>query len=413
MYRLKRSNGSIRDNLTEADLRSLAKLGEIRSSDMIAREGDDRWTSATKIKGLAVTDDRINCTTTSVPTKPYATERKAGRRELVQECRHFVPLIESVAGQGSGLLVSNNGLIVTNRHVIEDGRVFMINLYDGTKTKAVVIHQNNTCDLAVIKAALNTKSYFDLPDRISEGFDAGDEVIAIGHPRGLTFTSTRGIISEPRRRLPDGVFVQTDVAINPGNSGGPLLDEMGNLVGLNTQIQRDSQGLGFAISGQVVADYVAEVRSLIRSGKIRVPSDEELSELEEVLSPTELLEAAMRSTEFAYEPSQHKDWHGWHIHTPLGSTFAASANDQAFILTHCVADLTEEQQEDAPFLYQLLRWQDDLTLVRFTIDDDNTLFLAYSRSSEDLDISEILVALYTMAEAIDTLSDSVRRYIGD
>ncbi len=165
MYRLKRSNGSIRDNLTEADLRSLAKLGEIRSSDMIAREGDDRWTSATKIKGLAVTDDRINCTTTSVPTKPYATERKAGRRELVQECRHFVPLIESVAGQGSGLLVSNNGLIVTNRHVIEDGRVFMINLYDGTKTKAVVIHQNNTCDLAVIKAALNTKSYFDLPDR--------------------------------------------------------------------------------------------------------------------------------------------------------------------------------------------------------------------------------------------------------
>ena len=132
-YRLRRSDGFIRENLTSADLRSLVKLGEIQASDMIAASGEDNWTPASKVKGLGVSNDRLNCAAVTVPAKTHPTEAAPGWRSIVQECRHFVPLIESVAGQGSGLLVSNNGLIVTNRHVIEGTRVFMVSLYDGTK----------------------------------------------------------------------------------------------------------------------------------------------------------------------------------------------------------------------------------------------------------------------------------------
>src|SRR5205823_4609112 len=100
---------------------------------------------------------------------------------------------------------------------------------------------------------------------------AGDDVLAIGHPRGFAFTSTRGIISATRRRLPDGEYVQTDVAINPGNSGGPLLDQQGRLVGLNTRVTVDAQGLGFAIGGEEVRAYVLYVLDLIRRRELHCP----------------------------------------------------------------------------------------------------------------------------------------------
>jgi S1-C subfamily serine protease len=402
-YRLKRNDGTIREGLTSADLRSLAKLGEIHPTDMIAISGKDNWTSASNVKGLTL-GDGLTCVVATPQTKAQpSSDLTRGWRSVVQECRHYVPLIESSAGQGSGLLVSANGLVVTNRHVIEGARVFMVSLYDGTKCKAVAIHRHGTHDLAIVKAALNTRQFFELPKRLATSFDAGDEAIAIGHPRGLTFTSTRGIISEPRRRLPDGEFVQTDVAINPGNSGGPLLDQGGNLIGLNTQIQRDSQGLGFAIPGDAVVAYANEVSALIRSGRLTVPRDDELNAIEEVLPPSALLEAALKSSGLEYTLVDYGTSSGWNVATPRGYTFGALASDDLFLLTKYIADLDSDQRHDSALLYQLLRWQGELSMVRFTVDDDDSLSLMLSRPAEDLDMSEVASALLCMADAVDAL----------
>ena len=178
---------------------------------------------------------------------------------IIHGCRNHVPIIEGVNHLGAGLLVSPDGLIVTNAHVVNKKGTLLVSLHDGTRAKGVMIHRHERSDLAIVRAAIHTRQYFPLEDRLAQGYDAGDEVLAIGHPRGLHFTSTRDIVSEASRGTPDGHFVQTDVAINPGNSGGPLLDAQGNLVGINTwQIRTDSQGLGFAIPGVQVLEYFLE-----------------------------------------------------------------------------------------------------------------------------------------------------------
>lgn len=223
-------------------------------------------------------------------------------KPIIHECRNHVPIIEGVNHLGAGLLVYPEGLIITNAHVVDKKATLLVSLHDGTRAKGVMIHRHEQADLAIVRAAIHTRHYFRLQDRLSQEYDAGDEVLAIGHPRGLHFTSTRGIVSEASRVTRDGRFVQTDVAINPGNSGGPLLDAQGNLVGINTwQIGTDSQGLGFAIPSVQVLEYFLEFSKLQRNGRVTIPTDEQLAELEQSLSPLELLEAAAELAELTFQ----------------------------------------------------------------------------------------------------------------
>ncbi len=407
-YRLKRRDGSIREGLTANDLLSLGKIGEIRRSDFIAKGGTDNWTPAGMVKGLVVTEDLERCAAISGSARQNNLMARGGWREIIHECRAFVPLIESSAGQGSGLLISHNGLIVTNRHVVEGAGVLRVTLSDGTKAKALVLHRDHRLDLAVIRAAMRGRAFYRLPERVSTGCEAGDEVIAIGHPHGLTFTSTQGIISEPRRHLMDQEFVQTDVAINPGNSGGPLLDLEGRLVGLNTLIERDSQGIGFAIPGDHVVTYLADFEQRVRFGKVCIPSDEEVNLEEEELSPRELLLATLKTTGLTYEVDNDGNVI---IATPGGERFIACVDNDLFFLFHHIADLTAEQEDDPVLPYQMLRWQSKLPLVRFEIHNDNSLALAISRSAMDLDMSEIRSSLLRMCDALDSVSGMLRAYL--
>src|SRR5439155_6450954 len=220
-------------------------------------------------------------TTLALPAK--ASGEAPAWREIVHDCVDLVPLIECAAGIGSGLLVSRDGLVVTNRHVVEHSPLFMVKFHDGSKAKGVVVHTHGSRDLAVLRAAIRRERCFDIEAAVATEVQAGDDVLAIGHPRGLAFTSTRGIVSEPCRRLVDGEYVQTDVAINPGNSGGPLLDRFGKLVALNTQIQKDSEGLGFAIGAREVQAYALFVLDQLRRHEIHLPSDEEIAAAEHSL----------------------------------------------------------------------------------------------------------------------------------
>ena len=213
--------------------------------------------------------------------------------------------------------------------------------------------------------------------------------------------------------MPDGRFVQHDVAINPGNSGGPLLDTQGNLVGINTwQILKDSQGLSFAIPGVQVLEYFLEFARLHRAGRVAIPSDEQLAESgEQSLSPPELFEAAAELAELTirrYEDAVGHDWR-WTVSTRSGNGFHASVGEHFHITRH-VANLAPANRSDEKLLLQLLRWQNEMALCRFRIDGDNDLFLGYVRPFEDLDVSEACNALLEMSRAVDSYLPPLEEY---
>lgn len=161
-------------------------------------------------------------------------------------------------GTGSGFIFNSDGLVLTNAHVVEEADVVKVTLKDGRSFQGKVVGSDPITDVAVIKISAN-----DLPTvplGTSDQVIPGDWAIAIGNPLGLNNTVTVGIISATGRSssqvgIPDKrvSFIQTDAAINPGNSGGPLLNAQGEVIGVNTAIRANAQGLGFAIPIEIAA----------------------------------------------------------------------------------------------------------------------------------------------------------------
>jgi serine protease Do len=177
-------------------------------------------------------------------------------------------------GQGSGVIVRSDGLILTNNHVVQAAQEITVTLLSGSSLKGKVLGADRFADLAVVKV----ESAQPLPAvemGASGALQVGQTAIAIGNPFGLGSTVTVGVISAVNRSIqasPDFIIenlVQTDAAINPGNSGGALLDSTGRLIGINTAIIRDAQGIGFAIP----IDYArAVMEQLIAQGRVVRPA---------------------------------------------------------------------------------------------------------------------------------------------
>jgi len=176
-------------------------------------------------------------------------------------------------GIGSGVLISPDGYIVTNNHVVDGAVDINVTLQDRRIMHAKLIGTDPLTDLAVIK--IDGSNFPNAPWGNSTALRPGQTVLAFGNPFGFRFTVTRGIISglnrpnpfSQNRRSP-GSFVQTDAAINPGNSGGPLVDARGEVIGINTFLVSSSNsfsGMGFAIPTQIVRPTV---EALIRNGKV-------------------------------------------------------------------------------------------------------------------------------------------------
>lgn len=175
-------------------------------------------------------------------------------------------------GMGSGVVISPEGYIVTNNHVIEGAVDIHVTTHDRRVLKAKLIGADPLTDLAVLK--VNDTNMASVPWGDSTQVRPGQLVLAFGNPYGFRFTVTRGIVSAVNRpnldtnRSKPGEFIQTDAAINPGNSGGPLVDARGEVVGINTFLVSPSgtfSGMGFAIPSQIVKPTVDE---LIRTGKV-------------------------------------------------------------------------------------------------------------------------------------------------
>jgi serine protease Do len=168
-----------------------------------------------------------------------------------------------VQGAGSGVIISQDGYVLTNNHVIEGAKDVTVTLADHQEYKARIVGRDPKTDLAVLK--IEGKGTFPaatLGD--SDNLKVGDWVIAIGNPFGLNNTVTSGIVSAKGRVIGAGPydnFIQTDASINPGNSGGPLFNMKGEVVGINTAIISQGQGIGFAIPVNTVKPLVPQLET--------------------------------------------------------------------------------------------------------------------------------------------------------
>jgi serine protease DegQ len=173
-------------------------------------------------------------------------------------------------GLGSGVIVSPDGYILTNNHVVEGADEIDVSLNDGRHTPGKVIGTDPDTDLAVLKVELDKLPVIVLGD--SDALEVGDQVLAIGNPFGVGQTVTSGIVSAlGRNQLGINTFenfIQTDAAINPGNSGGALIDVHGNLEGINTAIfsrTGGSMGIGFAIPVSTARQVLEDI---VKAGKV-------------------------------------------------------------------------------------------------------------------------------------------------
>ena len=181
-----------------------------------------------------------------------------------------------LTGAGSGIIVSSDGYIVTNNHVVEGAQKVTVTLSDGSAFAATVVGTDAQTDLAVVKIDASNLAYLHFLSNSLEQLSVLDPVVAVGNalalPGGPTWTT--GVVSNLGRSIEENTgvvlndIIQTDAAINAGNSGGPLLDTAGQVVGINVAIASNAENIGFAISTDTA---IPVVQSLITEGKVVRP----------------------------------------------------------------------------------------------------------------------------------------------
>jgi len=208
----------------------------------------------------AVVNIRTSKTVQGAPDLPRGFEEFFGNpfEEFFQLPREF-----QVPSLGSGVVISPDGFIVTNNHVIEDVDKITVAFLDGTEREAEIVGRDPKTDLALIQVEANGE-LAHLPLGDSDAIRPGDWVLAIGNPFGLEHTVTAGIVSAKHRVIGQGSyddFIQTDAAINPGNSGGPLLNLEGQVVGINTAINPRANTIGFAVPINMAKDILPQLKA--------------------------------------------------------------------------------------------------------------------------------------------------------
>jgi serine protease Do len=170
---------------------------------------------------------------------------------------------QAVRSLGTGFIISADGFIVTNNHVVDGVDTIDVMFADGSQAPAEIVGQDAQTDLALIRVS-GRRDLHALPLGDSDAILPGDWVVAIGNPFGLGHTVTVGIVSAKGRNIglgPYDDYIQTDAAINPGNSGGPLLDGAGRVVGINTAIRAGANTIGFAVPVNLAKEIVPQLQA--------------------------------------------------------------------------------------------------------------------------------------------------------
>lgn len=283
---------------------------------------------------------------------------------------------------GSGVIVREDGYILTNAHVIKDADKIVVALNDGRRVAAKVVGTDNEVDLAVIKVELTNLPV--IPFKLS-GNQVGDVVLAIGNPFGVGQTVTQGIISATER-TDIGIntyenFIQTDAAINPGNSGGALIDVAGNLIGVNTAIfsrTGGSLGIGFAIpasTSKQVLDSILKHGRVVRGWLgVYLARDEAKRDMLDVNKNAVIVAGVMENS-----PAQ------------LGGL---KAGDQ-------IIKVNDEKIKSSSHLMNLIALQQPETTVQITV-----------KRNDELQVLNVVVADRQTAEkSIKTENENSKQYI--
>ncbi len=235
-------------------------------------------------QGAAVVNISTTAAAPALSALPELPDTESGE-EWMDLLRRFLPQLPETPGEGnpslgSGFIISPDGYILTNAHVVSGADEIVVRLVDKREFNATVVGTDPRSDVAVIRIEASGLPVVRLgnPERLK----VGEWVLAIGSPFGFEHTVTAGIVSAMGRALPDENFVpfiQTDVAINPGNSGGPLFNLRGEVIGINAQIYSETggfMGLSFAIPIDVAMDIYQQLRKdgQVRRGRIGVAVQE-------------------------------------------------------------------------------------------------------------------------------------------
>ncbi len=231
----------------------------------VARAGNFVAAAVNQVGPAVVRIDTERTVTTNYPSSPFFDD-PFFQRFFGEDAFPRGPQEFQQRGQGSGFIIDSHGIILTNAHVVKGADKVTVVLRDGRQFQGEVRGTDEPSDLAVVKIDGNSLPVANLAD--SDTVQVGDWAIAVGNPLGLDNTVTLGIVSTLNRSssqagIPDKRldFIQTDAAINPGNSGGPLLNDRGEVIGINTAIRADGQGIGFAIpinTAKKITDQLAK-----------------------------------------------------------------------------------------------------------------------------------------------------------
>lgn len=186
-------------------------------------------------------------------------------REVIERYRRIVVQIATPYSTGTGFLLSKEGIIVTNEHVVRNNPEVVIESEVLPRQSARVMFTDPRLDLAFVEAPTVAEEA-EAPLLQNTDLKAGDPVIAVGHPFGLRYTVTQGIVSNVHHIQNDLAYIQHDAALNPGNSGGPLVDAQGRVAGINTFVIRNGQRIGFSLP----TSYLLEALEAFRAGKGKV-----------------------------------------------------------------------------------------------------------------------------------------------
>ena len=192
-----------------------------------------------------------------------------------EQAYESVFVIYSGNSLGSGFAVGEN-CIVTNAHVIGNPRSITIETYNGAEFKASVVGMDEHLDIAVLVVENAQFPYLEIADLST--MKTGDDIYAIGAPKGMAYTLTKGGVSAKERVIRNQSYIQIDAPINEGNSGGPLLNDLGQVLGMNTLKMSDSEGLGLAIPANRICEYLETLEIELNEngnvvGSVNLPSE--------------------------------------------------------------------------------------------------------------------------------------------
>jgi S1-C subfamily serine protease len=229
----------------------LGKISDVRFSQT---ETESKLSELTE--NLIETQKSLNLLDESLKSelKEIKASTSADFSGIIEDSLKSVVTVRTDVGQGTGFIISDDGFIVTNAHVLAGGREVYVLDYQQERHTTELIGYNLTFDIALLKISGNYNPII-LGD--SNNVQVGEKVIAIGNPLGLQFSVSEGIVSAIDREGSNGlaVYIQTDAALNPGNSGGPLISKLGEVIGINNFKVGGGESLGFALE----SNYIKEV----------------------------------------------------------------------------------------------------------------------------------------------------------